>query len=312
VKRIGITMGDPAGIGPEVLLKALHGEEAGRPLVFGDEALMGQVAARLRIRPAFDLRQTGRLDVSRLMPGSFSEEAAAASLACLRAGAEALEAGEIAALVTGPLHKRALRMAKAPGPGQTEWLSDRFGKLAVMLLHGPRLNVILATKHVPLRDVPAALTARGLIQTVEVAWADLEHYFYPGGPRIAVAALNPHGEEDGQTGREEREILLPAVGALREKGLDVQGPIPGDTVYALASQGRFDVVVAPYHDQGLAALKTLHFSDAVNVTLGLGVVRTSPDHGVAYDIAHKGVADASSMRAAIRLAAEMAHKGPGS
>jgi 4-hydroxythreonine-4-phosphate dehydrogenase len=306
-------MGDPAGIGPEVLLQALaDGDIAGaiEPLVFGDRGLLDNLADRFGWRKDIRISQVGRLDLSSLRPGVFTDQTGRATVAYLEAGARALERNEIDALVTGPIHKRSLKLCGVTGPGQTEWLAARFNShRAVMLLWGARLKVLLATTHVPLRDVSRALGPTKLIQTIELAAEELRRFFFPAGPRLAIAALNPHGEQDGEIGPEEREIIAPAVEQLRERGLRVEGPISGDTVFAQAVAGRFDAVVALYHDQGLAPLKTMHFSDAVNVTLGLGVIRTAPDHGVAYDIAHQGLADPTSMKAAIGLAAEMVQKG---
>ena len=305
-------MGDPGGIGPEVLLRALAEQEIRsrvRPRVFGDGAWLRDLAGRFGWGADFETSDV--VDLSSVTGvGEFTEEGGRAALACLQAAADALERGEIGALVTAPMHKRAFALAGALGPGHTEWLAQRFkAKQAVMMLCGPMLRVILATTHVALRDLPQALTKEGLIDTVTVAERELRRYFVPEGPRLALAALNPHGEENGQPGREEREVLVPAVNELKDRGVNIDGPLSGDTVFARAVAGHYDAVVALYHDQGLAPLKTLHAHDGVNVTLGLGVVRTSPDHGVAYDIAHQGIADHASMRAAILLAAEMAGGG---
>jgi 4-hydroxythreonine-4-phosphate dehydrogenase len=304
---IGITMGDPGGVGPEVLIRALGEEEIRsrvRPRVFGDGTWLRGLAGRFGWGADFETSDV--VDLSSFTgAGEFTEAGGRAALACLQAAADALEKGEIAALVTAPVHKRAF--APGDGPGHTEWLAARFkAKRAVMMLCGPQLKVILATTHVPLRELPRSLTKEGLMDTVVVASRELRRYFLKKGPRLALAALNPHGEEDGRPGREEQEILIPAVSELKKQGVTIDGPLAGDTVFARAVAGHYDAVVALYHDQGLAPLKTLHARDGVNVTLGLGAVRTSPDHGVAYDIAHQGVADSASMRAAILLATEMA------
>jgi 4-hydroxythreonine-4-phosphate dehydrogenase len=304
---IGITMGDPGGVGPEVLLRALADQEIRshvRPRVFGDGAWLRGLAGRFGWGADFETSDV--VDLSSVTGmGEFTEEGGRAALACLQAAADALEKGQIAALVTAPVHKRAF--ALGDGPGHTEWLAARFkAKRAVMMLCGPMLRVILATTHLPLRDLPQALNRQDLVDTVMVASRELRRYFFEKGPRLALAALNPHGEEQGRPGREEQEILIPAVSELKKQGVQIDGPLAGDTVFARAIAGHYDAVVALYHDQGLAPLKTLHARDGVNVTLGLGVVRTSPDHGVAYDIAQKGVADPTSMREAILLAARMA------
>jgi 4-hydroxythreonine-4-phosphate dehydrogenase len=305
-------MGDPGGVGPEVLLRALGDEEVRarvRPRVFADEAWLRRLAGRFGWGTDFEVRSAVELS-SGFRPGDFSEEGGRAALACLEAAADALSNGEIDALVTAPVHKRAFAVCGAPGPGHTEWLAARFGaERAVMMLCGPRLKVALATTHLPLRELAGALNRRDLVDTVTVASRELRRYFFPEGPRLALAALNPHGEENGRPGREERDVLMPAVEELKKSGVSIEGPVAGDTVFARAVEGRYDAVVALYHDQGLAPLKTLHPRDGVNVTLGLGVVRTSPDHGVAYDIANQGVADPTSMREAILLAARMVAGG---
>lgn len=302
-------MGDPGGIGPEVLLRALDDREVRsrvQPRVFADGDWLRRLADRFGWKADFAVEPAAEVPAG-LSAGEFSEAGGRAALACLQSAADALERGEIGALVTAPMHKRAFALAGAAGPGHTEWLAQRFGAgKAVMMLCGPRLKVILATTHLPLRELPRALNRRDLVDTVVLASRELQRYFFPQGPRLALAALNPHGEEQGRPGREEQEVLMPAVEDLKDQGVNIEGPVAGDTVFARAAEGRYDAVVALYHDQGLAPLKTLHPSDGVNVTLGLGVVRTSPDHGVAYDIAHRGVADPASMRAAILLAAEMA------
>jgi 4-hydroxythreonine-4-phosphate dehydrogenase len=305
LKPIGITMGDPAGVGPEVLLKALTRLGGAIPVrVFGDRGVLGRCAARLAAELPLELDEISLLPED-LPTGRFSPEGGQAQLAYLEAATAALTGGQIAALVTGPIHKQALRL-KGEGPGQTEWLGRRLGVARpVMMLMGPRLKVVLATAHLPLREVAAALRRELLVDIVRIAAADLRRYFHPGGATLALAALNPHGEEDGLPGREELQILAPAVAELRALGLDVSGPVPADSVFFQAAGGRYHAVVAMYHDQGLAPLKTLHFDSAVNVTLGLGVVRTSPDHGVAYDLAGQDRANPGSMEAAIRLAAGM-------
>ncbi len=301
-------MGDPAGVGPEVLLMSLADPVAPNhpPVrVYASAGVLAGRAEALGLSPAHDLVDPcGDLDVS---PGRYTPESGRAAVACLEAAAADLEAGTIDALVTGPIHKRAMAEAGLPGAGHTEWLARRFGaRRPVMMLMGPTLKVLLATTHLPLRAVAAALRTAELIEVIQVAEQELKRYFHPTGVRLAVAALNPHGEEAGHPGREEREVIGPAVERLRAGGLEVDGPISGDVIFAAAVQGRYDAVVALYHDQGLAPLKTLHFADAVNVTLGLGHIRTSPDHGPAYDLAGSGRADPTSMRAALATAVEMA------
>ncbi len=309
---IGISLGDPAGVGPEVLVKALASPALRariKPLVFGDHGILAQAASKSNTSIDFEIRSVTHLRPADCPPGQFSERGGRAQVAYLEAAADALEAGEVKALVTGPLHKRALSLMQAPGPGQTEWLAARFNaNVPVMMLAGPRLKVVLATTHLPLRQVAAALDRLRLVDLVTVAAADLSRYFCANPPRLALAALNPHGEEHGTEGQEEREILAPAVAMLRAAGVNIVGPLPADSLFVRAVAGAYDAVVALYHDQGLGPIKVLHFTEAVNVTLGLGRIRTAPDHGVAYDIAGRGLADPTSMHAAIALAADMAER----
>jgi 4-hydroxythreonine-4-phosphate dehydrogenase len=305
-------MGDPGGIGPEVILKAISelSVDKYRLKVYGDLAVFNNLSQRLSLRSDIQIEQVGQISWYPEMVGRYTEAGALAAVDCLRVAADELESGKIDALVTGPIHKRALRVANQPGPGHTEWLAARFGaQRVVMMLAGPKLKVVLATTHLPLRRVVDSLCKEDLVKKTMLAAEQLERWFYKRKVKIALAALNPHGEEDGQLGKEEREILIPAIGELRKLGIDVHGPVSGDVVFAQVVQGLYDVAVALYHDQGLGPIKTLHFSEAVNVTLGLGYIRTSPDHGVAYDIAHQGIADATSMKAAIATAAHMIESG---
>jgi 4-hydroxythreonine-4-phosphate dehydrogenase len=309
VTRVAITMGDPAGIGPELVLRALADpaiRDLLAPIVYGDRQLLEALAKRFGLPLDFTIVPGVPLPPD-LPCGLFSEPAARAAVSYLEAAVRAIRARAADALVTGPIHKGALRCCALPGPGQTEFLADRFGVgRAVMMRMGARLKVLLATTHLPLREVPRALTTASIVETVRRAEPDLRRYFFPRGFRLGVCALNPHGEEGGAEGREEREVIAPAIAALRDLGLAVSGPIPGDVAFAQALAGRHDVVLALYHDQGLAPLKALHFQDGVNVTLGLTAIRTSPDHGVAYDIAHQGTADPTSLKAALRTAVAMA------
>ena len=286
--RVGITAGDPAGIGPEVAERA-----AADPRV-------AEVCEPVIYQPETDS-----------VPGGFQPGAATAAggqaayeVVC-RAAADAL-AGRIDAVATGPVNKTALRMAGLPWRGHTDLLAHLTGAAdAVMMFHADRLRVVLATVHIPLAAVPAQLTRQRMERTIGLAAAELPRFGY-AAPRLAVAGLNPHAGEHGIMGHEDEQVLRPAVDAQRARGIDVAGPLPGDTVFVRAVNGEFDAVVACYHDQGLIPVKLLAFGEAVNVTLGLPIVRTSVDHGTAYDIAGRGVADPSSMIAAVRLAARLA------
>lgn len=309
--RLAVSMGDPAGVGPEIISGALADDvpAGSRVLVFGSPSRL--TGAGLVARSgSIDIWPVGEDASSACRPGSFSEAAARASVAYLQAACDAVASGRADALVTGPIHKRALRVCRQTGPGQTEWLARRFGaELPVMAFWSPSFSVVLATTHLPLSRVAVGLDAGRLEKIVTLAHRQLAGRLWPKAPRLALAALNPHGEVDGREGGEERQVLRPVVERLRARGIDISGPIAADAVFALARRGEYQVVVALYHDQGLAPLKTLHFSEAVHLTLGLGVVRTSPDHGPAYDLAGSGRADPTSMRRALEVAVRLSEAG---
>ncbi len=281
-------MGDPAGIGPEIALAA---------------------AADRRVTAVCEPVLYGPLDAAeraRFRPGELSAAAGRAALdAVERAAADAL-AGRLDAIATGPINKEALALAGSPWRGHTELLAHVTGAREVaMMFHSPRLCVVLATVHVPLSAVPRLLTRDRVETVLDLAAAHLPR-FGVARPRLALAGLNPHAGEGGLLGTEDRDVLAPAAAAARERGIDVAGPLPADTVFRQAVDGRFDAVVACYHDQGLIPVKLAAFGEAVNVTLGLPIVRTSVDHGTAFDIAGRGVADAASLVQAVVLAARLA------
>jgi 4-hydroxythreonine-4-phosphate dehydrogenase len=283
--RIAITVGDPAGIGPEIAARAVADPtvvEVCEPILYGP--------------PASETFQAGTLSAG---------AGRAAYDAVVRAVADA-QAGVVDAIATAPLNKEALRLAGLPWTNHTDLLAHLTGaRKAVMLFHSDVLRVVLATVHVPLADVPRVLTRECLEATIELTAAELPRFGIPA-PRIAVCGLNPHAGEHGLFGREEEDVIGPAIGACREWDINVEGPYPADTVFVRAMRGEFDVVVACYHDQGLIPVKLAAFGKAVNVTLGLPIVRTSVDHGTAFDIAGKGTADPGSMIAAVLLAAKLA------
>lgn len=322
---IGISLGDVTGVGPEVALKAAaaeSGKDGAKFLFVGDEKILARLneklALRLPLKPFTSHRDSGRFFVvnpnrtplpTRLPAGS--PRAAQAAVIALRDGAERCLRGEIAALVTAPVNKESIiRAGHKNFVGQTEFLSDLAGtkRTAMMLLGQDEkkrwLRVALATIHIALKKVPAKLTADRITLAIELAAQSCRDLRLPRA-RIAVAGLNPHAGEGGEFGDEEIRVIAPAVRALKKRGLDVTGPLSGDTVFHYALQGEFDAVVAMYHDQGLAPLKAVAFDTGVNWTLGLPFIRTSPDHGTAYDIAGKGIANPSSMIAAIRLAKQL-------
>ena len=294
--RLAVTQGDPRGIGPEVTLKALAAGAAGDAdvVVLGERELFAETARRLGVAmPARVVDAPRRGDVSALW---------ALEEACRLANA-----GDVDAIVTAPIHKAALTAVGFAFPGQTEFLGARLGGVeTTMLLAGETLRVALVTTHLRLADVPRAVTRARVEATIRRLDAGLRDGWGIARPRIAVLGLNPHAGESGLFGPEDAETIAPAVEACRAAGVDCRGPLPGDGTFAPRARAAFDGFVAMYHDQGLAALKAVDGGDAVNVTLGLPVPRTSPDHGTARDIAGKGVADAGSMSAALRLAVRLA------
>ena len=323
--RIGITMGDPAGIGPEIAVKALSDRElfrVCRPLVLGDpnalspfckttpDIALSEVASAEKAgeRPGvLDVLAASRLDPVLLRPGRPSLEGGKAMVSAVTQAVDMALDGTLDGVVTGPISKVLMRRAGYAYDGHTELLAHRTGiEHVAMMLAGDRLRVVLVTIHCALRDVPDLLTEEGIHRTLVLTDRGLRSDFGMASPRLAVAALNPHAGEQGLFGREETEILAPAVHRARADGLDANGPFPADTLFHAAASGQYDAVVCMYHDQGLIPLKLLHFADGVNVTLGLPMVRTSVDHGTAYDIAGQGIADPSSLKAAIRMAAQMA------
>jgi len=301
--RIGITVGDPAGIGPEVVAAALRAL-AGAPVelsVWGDVAAVERAGARL----AHEARR--EFTSARVEPGRPDPAAAAGVIEAVRGAARAALAGELDALVTAPLSKEVIGAAGFSYPGHTELLEEVAGRgRAVMLLVGRGLRVALATIHCALREVPGRLSRDGLVEILAVVHGDLVRRFRIAAPRIAVCGLNPHASDGGRFGDEEARIIAPAIAAARARGVDASGPYAADSLFQRAVAGEFDAVLAMYHDQGLGPLKTHAFGQAVNVTLGLPLVRTSVDHGTAFDIAGKGKADPGSMIEAVKLAVELA------
>jgi 4-hydroxythreonine-4-phosphate dehydrogenase len=309
-----ITMGDAVGIGPEIVARAFQHGVAEGCVVVGDSGVMRRAMALLP-----EPWPTARLDAPdeavppRCLPvwqpdglhsgladlpwGVVDARAGAAAAACIEGAVRVVQAGRGRAIVTAPVHKSALAAAGVPWPGHTEMLQALAGGAPVrMMLANDELRVVLVTIHQSLRSAIEAVTFEAVLQTLRLAHAS------GYGRRIAVAGLNPHAGEDGLFGDEERTIIAPAVATARAEGIDAQGPFAPDTVFMRARRGEFDLVVAMTHDQGLIPVKYLGVEQGVNVTLGLPFVRTSPDHGTAFDIAGRGVADASSLEAAIEWA----------
>jgi 4-hydroxythreonine-4-phosphate dehydrogenase len=283
--RIGITVGDPAGIGPEIARKT---------------------ADDPRVLEIYEPVLYGPPEGVRFKPGELSGEAGQAAYEAICAAVRDAQAGTIAAIATAPINKLAFSKAGLPWKGHTDLLGHltRSPRVAMMFWSEP-LKVVLATIHVPLAAVSVTLTRDVMAETIDLTARELPR-FIGRRPRLAVAGLNPHAGEEGLLGAEERTVIRPAVEAARSRGIDVVGPLPGDTVFMRAKNGEFDAVIACYHDQGLIPVKLLAFGQSVNVTLGLPIVRTSVDHGTAFDIAGKGIADPTSMIAATLLAGRLA------
>jgi 4-hydroxythreonine-4-phosphate dehydrogenase len=313
--RIAISLGDPSGIGPEIVARGLAARPDLDAVVYGDAGVLARAAAVAGVPapPAARIHAVTSLGPGHVHPGQPNDEAGRAQLAYLAAATTAALAGDVAALVTAPISKQWIARAGFAFPGHTEYLASRAAaREFAMMLAGPKLRVTVATTHVALRDVAGLLTADGIASTIWLTVDALARRFGIPTPRVAVAGLNPHAGEAGRFGDEEARLVRPAIEAARARvaaaGLaaEISGPHVPDVVFRDAADGRFDAVVALYHDQGLIPLKLLHFDEGVNVTLGLPFVRTSPDHGTAYDIAGSGRARATSFLAALDLAARMA------
>ncbi len=337
---LGITMGDPAGVGPEVIVKALSPHPGLyrrlRPLVLGDPAILSRTIKQLKSPLELHLLKTAQindlpqlscplgkipllalsnLNPNKVSPGHPDRSSGRVVVNYLKKAVELARKGKISAIVTAPISKEAMNRAGYHYPGHTEFLAELTNtKSYTMMLTVRLLKVVLATIDCPLVEVPKELSRNGIVKNIEVGTESLLLFFGIARPRIGVAALNPHAGEGGLLGVEELKLIGPAVRQARQKGIEVSGPLPADTLFYFAVKGQFDAIICMYHDQGLIPLKMLHFTDAVNVTLGLPIIRTSVDHGTAYGIAGKGIADPASMIAALKLAARMARikeKGSG-
>lgn len=314
---LAVTSGEPAGIGPELCLRLIDAEF---PLVvLADRQLLAERAAQLGLdlclrdhvpgQPSLP----GTLDVLHVplavpsLPGKLDAANGPYVLALLDRALAGCRAGEFSAMVTAPVHKGIINDAGVPFTGHTEYLAEKTGtSRVVMMLAGAGLRVALATTHLALKDVPAAITHSELETTLRILHADLREKFGIARPRILVAGLNPHAGEDGHMGREEIEVIAPVLAKLRGEGLDLVGPLPADTLFTRKVLAGSDAQLAMYHDQGLAVLKYAAFEEGINITLGLPVIRTSVDHGTALDLAGTGRADPGSLFAAVALAAQLA------
>jgi 4-hydroxythreonine-4-phosphate dehydrogenase len=330
---LAVTQGEPAGIGPEITLKAwLRRGEAGLPpfVVLGDPGFLAATARRLDLPVVVESASLddaphvfrSALPVLPLSvavsaaPGRPDPTSAGATLEAIDTAVALARQGRVAGLVTNPIAKHVLYAAGFRHPGHTEYLAalSSEGDVApphpVMMLWSEELAVVPVTIHIPLRDVPQALTADLIVTTGRIVAKDLRERFGLSCPRLAVAGLNPHAGENATLGTEDRDVIAPAVARLQAEGLSVTGPLPADTMFHREARRTYDAALTMYHDQALVPIKTIAFDDAVNVTLGLPFVRTSPDHGTAVDIAGRGIARPDSLIAALRLAARLAGTGP--
>lgn len=323
--RIGITMGDPAGIGPEVVLKAVAEEEVRRaciPVIIGDAPLLAHTARTLDLQSGYDIVRADEPFPEHsepviyhlgnihgfIEPGIESGAAGKAAGGYIEAAVELCAAGSIDAVATAPINKRALFLGGYSFPGHTEFFAHLTGaeEYAMAFVAG-NLRIVLISTHVPLAEAIRLVERDRVLEIINLTHRELQRWGIER-PRLAVAALNPHGAEGGLFGVEEASEIMPAIDAGRRDDINVQGPYSADTVFLRASRGEFDAVVACYHDQAMIPVKCLSFGEAVNVTLGLPFIRTSVDHGTAFDIAGKGLAEHSSMVAAIKLAAELSQR----
>ncbi|MGR4926280.1 4-hydroxythreonine-4-phosphate dehydrogenase PdxA [Bradyrhizobium sp. CAR08] len=327
-KPLALTLGEPAGIGPDITIAAwLKRRELDLPAFYllGDEALIARRAKALGAAVRIASVTTGEAEAAfsealpvvasgepaSAAPGKPDASSAPAALASIRQAVTDVREGRAGAVVTNPIAKSVLYRAGFRHPGHTEFLAELAAEdgptpQPVMMLWSPRLAVVPVTIHVSLRDALAQLTSELIVSTVRIVATELKSRFGIANPRIAISGLNPHAGEDGSLGHEEQTVIAPAIKTLRGDGIEAKGPLPADTMFHEAARNSYDCAVCMYHDQALIPIKTVAFDDAVNVTLGLPFIRTSPDHGTAFDIAGTGKANPASLIAALRLASRMA------
>ena len=318
VRTIAVTTGEPAGIGPDLCSALLEQQWNSRIVLIGDRSLLGRVpghGGHVKALPDHDAQPAGGRHAIELLhvplrapcsAGQLDPANAPYVLELLDRAVDGCLSGEFDAMVTAPVHKGVINEAGVPFTGHTEYLAERTGApLPVMLLAGGGMRVALATTHLPLKDVSDALTTERLEAILRILDADLRSRFGLSDPRIMVCGLNPHAGEGGHLGREEIDVITPTLQRLQQAGLRLTGPVPADTAFLPERLSGCDAVLAMFHDQGLPVLKHASFGHAVNVTLGLPIIRTSVDHGTALDLAGTGRADGGSLRAAVRLADEL-------
>ncbi|MCZ8354621.1 MAG: 4-hydroxythreonine-4-phosphate dehydrogenase PdxA [Cyclobacteriaceae bacterium] len=321
--RIGITLGEPNGIGPEVVLKSLLDHRISEqfiPVLYGSGRAIAYYKKQLNIEEFnyTQVRQRGQYAPKQvnvvncwdenleINPGKISKETGKASLDALQKACEDLKENHLDALVTAPIDKQSIHSENFPFAGHTGFLTQYFGATqSLMLMVGEKLKVGLVTEHIPLQEVAASLTEEKILSKYRILEKSLKEDFGIVKPKIAILALNPHAGDNGLIGKEEEEILKPLVNKLKNENKLIAGPFPADGFFAAGQYAKFDAVLALYHDQGLIPFKSIAFEDGVNFTAGLSIIRTSPDHGTAYNIAGKNMANESSMRAAIYLAIDI-------
>lgn len=304
--KLALTCGDPAGVGPEIIASWLdrHRGAAAEVAVLGPQRWLNDLPLHgAQAVPVGD-------PTFGIAPGRPSLESAHVALAAMERSAAGTKSGEFSGVVTGPVSKSWLQKVGYRFPGQTEFYADRWGGIPTMAFCGGRLTVVLLSWHIPFKEVPGALTEANFRRSISAA-DELARALGVAAPRIAICGLNPHAGEEGILGTEERDLIEPMLERLRVEWPGISRTLPADTVFGRALKGHFDVIVALYHDQGLAPLKTIDFDESVNVTLGLPFVRTSPDHGTAYDIAGKGLASASSFANAVTVAERLIKRRAG-
>ncbi|MEO0328822.1 MAG: 4-hydroxythreonine-4-phosphate dehydrogenase PdxA [Pseudomonadota bacterium] len=324
IKPLAVTTGDPCGIGPDIILKTWHNRVAYKLpefIVFGSQEVLNKRAKSLGLTIDFtsDTQQhPEKLCVTDLgisckgLVGRPDDKDAKLAWYAIDQAVKSIWSGDVSAVVTCPISKSVLYKIGFSYPGHTEYLGhlaeEKTGTptYPVMMISGPELKTVPVTIHIPLQDVAKTLSTQLIITTVQTVADDFKRFFKNPNPRIAISGLNPHAGENGSMGKEEIETIEPAIKALRQNGVDAMGPLPADTMFHASARSAYDVAVCMYHDQALIPAKLLGFENAVNVTLGLPFVRTSPDHGTAYDIAGTGKADESSFVAALKTAATMA------
>lgn len=311
LRKIAVTIGDPAGIGPEIVLKSIMSNDIVglcQPVLIGDRAVIEETVERfdLQVSPEYiEMVNVGEITDREFIKGRPTDAGGRASAAYIRKAVDLALNKSVDAIVTAPISKESLRMAGLKWPGHTEMLAELTGsKDFAMVFYSDKLRLILVTTHTALRNVPPMITKDKVLKTIALACKacsimDIEN------PRIAVAGLNPHSGESGIFGSEEIDAIEPAVKEARQLGMPVSGPYPADVLFHRAYKGEFDIIVCMYHDQGLIPFKMIAFDKGVNITVGLPIIRTSPDHGTAYDIAWKGIANPSSIIEAIKLSVKM-------